>query len=288
MRGYRTVPALKLIKIIELSDYSWKYVENNLISIKAGIKKGEIMPKFPINIDYKLGLIVGHILGDGTLDKRKEYVFFSNSNPELIKEFIDCMKEKFGAEPRIWVQKKKKYEDKSEWLKRIYNLDDIPKGHSVCLYYPKICVLILHGIFGTFAKGKNKQITKQIKNSNLDFKMGLIRAFFDDEGSIRNKDYLMRFHQDRKEILNEIKDMLIEFNINSNKILTYIKRNKKRYYFNITKYENYYKYYILIGCSSSKKKREFELLIKKVGNCKKFKNKNLEKLSAFTNTYPFT
>ncbi len=67
LKGERTVPFNKLIKIMELSDYSWIDIEENLLSIKSGIKRGEICPKFPMTMGKEIGSIVGHILGDGLM-----------------------------------------------------------------------------------------------------------------------------------------------------------------------------------------------------------------------------
>jgi len=267
MKGYKTLPFSKLIKLIEMSNYSWKDVEENLIYLKAGIRKGEINPKFPINIDYKLGSVAGHILGDGSIDKQFHSVFYSNSNKELLKEFSEYMKGIFGINPRIWVQDIPNY-GKTKWLKRVWNFDEVPKGHNVGLFYPKICAEILYSILGHFAEGNSKRITNKIKELNIDFKKGIIRAFFDDEGSINSNNYTIRFHQDRKDILKDFTIFINEFGIKSNPIRSYNKNNKRRYYFNITGFNEYSKFYNLIGCTSSKKKKEFILLINKVKNNK--------------------
>jgi len=263
MKGYRTIPFSKLIKIVELSNYSWEDICKNLIFIKAGIRKGEVSPKFPINIDYKLGSIVGHILGDGSIDKRFHSVFYSNSNKELLIEFSEYMEGIFGIKPRIWVQDAPNY-GKTKWLKRITNFNEIPIGHNVGLFYPKICADILYSILEKFAEGNNKKITSKIKELNLSFKKGLIRAFFDDEGSVNSSNYSVRFHQDRKDILEDLINILKELNIKSNPIRSYNKKNKLRYYFNITSFREYSQFYESIGCTSSKKKSEFILLINKV------------------------
>ena len=264
LKGYRTVPMSKLIKIIELSDYSWKDIEDNLLSIKAGINHGEINPKFPIKINDEIGRIIGHILGDGSIEKANHRIFFSNSNIELLEEFMNIMKKIFGIEPHIWVQEKRKFEEKSKWLKRVYNLNDIPIGHNAALFYPKICSDILYSIFGKFAEGKNKIITNQIKNSNLDLKKGLIRSFFDSDGGINYDNRGIRFFQDDLEILKQLKLIIEEFNIDTCKIRGYIKKDKLRHYFGIYGFKNYYRFYEIIGCTSSNKVKKFELLINKV------------------------
>ena len=273
MKGYRTVPLSKLTKIIDLSNYSWIDIEENLISLKAGIRSGEINPKFPIKIDTKLGSIVGHILGDGSIDKRFHSLFYSNSDIALLKEFSINMKSLFGTEPRIWVQEKRAFDEKTKWMKRVYNLDKIPKRHSVGLFYPKICSDIFYAICGKFAEGKNKKITEEIKNSNKNFKIGMVRAFFDDECSINSKNHTLRLHQDKKYILEDIRAILKEFDVDSHVVRSYSKREKLRYYFNINGFRNYYLFFKIIGCTSPKKKREFRLLINKVKNSKQFKKK---------------
>lgn len=264
MKGYRTLPFSKLIKIINLSDYSWRDVEENLISIKSGIRSGEIKPNFPIKITKVFGSIVGHILGDGSIEKRFHSVFYSNSNKDLLREFSENMKLIFGIKPRIWVQERRKFEEKSKWLMKVDTVSKIPHKHCAGLFYPKICSDILYAICGKFAEGKNKEVTNEMKKLDKNFKIGFVRAFFDDEGSINSKNYVLRIHQDKKDILEDIKKILEELGIKSNLTREYIKKEKPRYYFNITGFREYYKFYNLIGCTSKKKKREFELLINKV------------------------
>jgi len=271
--GYRTVPFSKLINIVEISDYSWKDIEDNLISIKAGIRNGEIYPNFPIKINKELGSIIGHILGDGSIDKRFHSLFYSNSNNELLKEFRNNMIDIFGIEPRIWVQEKTKFNEKTRWLKRMNNLNHIPKGHNVGLFYPKICTDILYAINGIFAAGHFKKITPEMLDFNLGFKKGLIKAFFDDEGSVRSDNHTLRFHQNDRDLLEQIRRLIIEVGIKPHKIRFYIKDCKQRCYFNINGFREYVLFSQIIGCSSTNKKKELNKLISKVRNSKNFKNK---------------
>ena len=283
INGRTTIPFNKLIQIVKMSDYSLKDAEKYIISIKCGRKKGEIYPKFPIIISRGLGSIVGHILGDGSIDKRFNAIFYSNSNVELLQEFRRYMGDIFGIEPRIWVQEKACF-GRTKWMKRIADFSEIPNGHNVGLFYPRICGIILHQILGEFACGKNKFITEQIKNSNVQFKIGLLRAFFDDEGSVRCDSHTVRFHQDNKELLEDIRFLLKEFEINPNEIKSYLKRNKIRHYFNINGFKEYHLFYNSIGCTSSKKKEQFELLINKVKNSRFFRKKYRDYLRLVTLT----
>ncbi len=272
-KGYKTIPFNKLVKIIALSTYSWKDIENNLIYLKAGIRKGEIQPKFPIRIDSKLGSICGHIMGDGSIEKRFHSVFFSNSDPFLIKEFYNYMQDVFGTPGRIWLQDKPEYNN-TKWLKRIYDLKEMNAKNNAGVFYPKICSDILYSLLGRFAEGDNKLITSEIKNGYMEFKRAFIRAFFDDEGSVNIESQTLRFHQDRKDILEDIRIMLLEFGIKSNPVRISFKKGKSHYYFNICSLENYSKFKELIGCTSPKKINNLSILIQNTRNSKRYNNFN--------------
>jgi hypothetical protein len=60
----KTIPLGKLAKVIDMANYPWREVESKIISIKAGQKRGEVCPKFPIKFNKQLGTIIGHILGE--------------------------------------------------------------------------------------------------------------------------------------------------------------------------------------------------------------------------------
>lgn|SRR3989338_8982192 len=274
---------LTLSKIIKLSNYSFDGMEKYVVAVAFGRTGKKVFIKFPIEINKGLGNIVGHILGDGSIGRRDKAVFYSNSNIELLKEFRNHMKSIFGIEPRIWVQEKPNF-GKTKWMKRIPELRDIPNGHNVGLFYPKVCGVILQAIFGKFANGKHKCITEQIKNSNKQFKIGLLRSFFDDEGSVSCDSYTIRYHQDKKDILEDIRILLKYFDIAPNEIRSYLKKNKERYYLNITGFKEYHRLYNLIGCTSSRKAEQFELLINKVKNGKHLRYKYRDYLCRVTPT----
>ncbi|MCH7568361.1 MAG: hypothetical protein IIA87_02975 [Nanoarchaeota archaeon] len=256
----KTIPLNKLAKIIKLSRVSWKEVESNIFSIKAGQKKGEIKPNFPIKINKNLGTIVGHILGDGAIDKKYQQISFSNSDKFLLHEFKDHMREIFSIKPRIWMQKSPDFGN-TKWDKRLNNIDELEYGRNCGLFYPSICGLLLNSIFDNFAVGKNKRITKKILAANSEFKKGLIRAFFDDEATVDIKSRYIRIFQDRVDILEDFRTLLKEFNIIPREIKCYIKGDKKRYYFNISKEENLKLFRKKIGFTSPKKESKLDLII---------------------------
>jgi len=258
----RAIEFSTLQKLKILSNSSWLDIEKNLISIRLGRHKGEIFPKFPIRLDKKMGSVVGHILGDGSIDKRYLQISYNNKDRDLIIEFRDCMRKIFGIEPRIWVQESGKFKVKTKWISRLENVKDIQQDTQVSLFYPSICGLFLNSIFGDFAIGADKKITDNINRTQKEFKIGLVRAFFDDECHI-DKERGPRVYQDDELMLIRLKNILDELGIHSFPVRCYFRRNKPQYFFNINQKKNYLRYYELIGFTSKKKERTLEALVKK-------------------------
>ncbi|MBT4192037.1 MAG: hypothetical protein HOE11_01900 [Candidatus Diapherotrites archaeon] len=250
--GKRSIPLEKLNKIISLSNYSWQKLEKQIISIKAKTGKGTITPHFPIKLDEKIGSIIGHILGDGSIDKKYFQLSFSNSNQDLLNEFKTNMQDIFGISPRIWMQKKPNYNN-TEWDKRLKNINDLKAGRNCSLFYPTICGLILNAMFNNFAIGKNKRIQKDIFDTPKKFKIGLIRAFYDDEGSVYKSSRQIRLFQDNQKILETFRKLLEELDITTSEVHTYLKHNKKRHYFNIYRKTNFIKFQKQISFTSKRK-----------------------------------
>ncbi|MFH1590132.1 MAG: LAGLIDADG family homing endonuclease [archaeon] len=261
-RKNRFIEFRTLQKLCKFSNYDWSHIERNILFIRAGRHGGEIGNIFPVEIDSFLGGIIGHILGDGSITKKYLQVFFTNKDKDLILEFYYSMKKVFHIEPRIWLQESGKFKTKSKWIRKINSAKEIPVNSQIGLFYPSICGIILNTIFDNFAVGKNKSITKPITNASREFKTFFVRAFFDDEGHM-DKKRGPRFHQDNKQILEKIKEILIELGINSFPIRKYKRKGKLRHYFNINQRTNYKNYFDIIGCTSKKKS---ETLRKLIGN----------------------
>jgi len=227
---------------------------------------GEARMKFPLKIGKEIGLIVGHILGDGSIDKKFNQVFYSNSNKELLEEFSLCMKNLFGISPKIWMQKVSTFNEKTRWDKRLAKVEDLKEKRNCGLFYPSICGVLLNILFDNFAIGKEKKITKKIRNTNSNFKIGLIRAFFDDEGTVGQKS--IRVFQDRKEMLEEFRIFLKEFEITTKGVKGYTKLGKERYYLDIHRKSNLAKFRDKIGFTSTKKMNK----LKKISLIKNYQN----------------
>ncbi len=96
----------------------------------------------------------------------------------------------------------------------------------------------------------------------------MIRAFYNDEGNVsKNGDYI-RLFQDNNSILVGFRDLLKEFGIEAAPIKMYLKKDKKRYYFNLYKKSNFIKFNKEIGFTSKIKMNR----LKKATVIKNFKN----------------
>lgn len=260
----KCIPMAKLKLLIENSlSYKWDDVENSLVGMKSsGFGFSRIIkPCFPISDDINLGLILGHIIGDGWIDTRFSQPGFSNTNKELLNEFILCMDKLFGVMPRIWVQKQRKFEEKSEWLKRVYSIEQIEDGYNATLFYPKSVGIILFNVFGKFINFRKKEIPTIAFRLSLEFKAGLIRALYDDEGSISVQSQSIRLHQDDSKLLEDVRRLLLDFDIKAARVRSYIKRGKYRHYFDVHSYENFIKFRKSIDFTSSIKKQKLMDLI---------------------------
>lgn len=262
----RAIPLENLKSIRRISKIPWEEIEKNILSLKSGMAGAEVSIKFPIKIEREIGSIVGHLLGDGTIDKKYQQVAFYNSEPDLLKEFESFMEKIFGIKPRIWMQRKKRFEEKSVWEKRLSEISEVERGNNYGLFYPTICGLILNIIFNNFALGINKNVTDNIKKTNKKFKASLIRAFFDDEGTVGQRN--LRVFQDRKNILEDFRNFLIGFKIYPGEVKTTIKREKDRYYFTIHRKSNLNKFRSQIGFTSKKKMNK----LKEISIIKNYKN----------------
>ncbi|MEK6936627.1 MAG: LAGLIDADG family homing endonuclease [Nanoarchaeota archaeon] len=256
------LPLSKLLEIFYLTKTSLNELEKNVEYLQAGWSrglKGHI--NFPIKIDNKMGSIIGHILGDGSIERNYLQIFYTNQNKELLGEFQNFMFELFHIKPRIWLQEPGDFKiKKSKWIKRLNKISEAPKNGQVGLFYPTICSLFFYSNFGVFAFGKKKKITEEIKKQNKKFKRGLLRAFYDDESNVGAR--RLRLFQDNKKILSFFRKSLLIFKIKAGNIKTYTKRNKKRHYFDIHRKSNFRKFKEHIGFISSKKARDLNRLCK--------------------------
>jgi len=142
--------------------------------------------------------IVAHLIGDGAHYKTKhDYVMkYEVRDEELLKQFSDDLFKVYGL-------KTSKHINKSGYTN---------KPISFVRLRSKIAFEDLAGYATYFSK--DWKIKEQILNADLPIKREFLRALYDDEGSVKSK-YEIALYSINKTGLEQIKEMLKEFNIDS-------------------------------------------------------------------------
>ena len=179
----------------------------------------------------ELALAMGHIFGDGGINS-KGRVYYCNSEEFLIKEFVNSMNKIFNIKP---------------WINKEWNVTRV--------VYPVSVGRDLWEIFGKFSFGKDtKIITTQIQERPLKWKVKMLQAWFNDDGSVIC--YLPNYkaiaiHQKLKHLIEFIKEILEEFNINAK-----IEEDDGKWLLRIFGYENMVKFSEQINFSGNYRKSE--------------------------------
>lgn len=212
-RGDVCCPLSKIFEIANFLRISKKVIEKNIIEIKSktrlnkrGGNSGKPIknPKLPIKIDENLAEILGHICGDGTITRIQPHkginFNYINSEPTLIKEFQNLMKQVFGnITPNILVRDEKPHYTRPNYV----------------LQYPTIISLFVLSIFDYKTK-EDMTLPSFIYNMSDKTKCRFLRAIFDDEGTINDKSLVLGMKP--QHIVQGIKDLLEDIGIKTTRI----------------------------------------------------------------------
>lgn len=152
----------------------------------------------PKTLSTDLAYFIGYLLGDGCLYKNDYIISIS------FKESIEC-------------------EKILSILNKLFFIKTKPKNYMTYLEVKinsKILHLFLSKVFG-FPLGKKKGKVRTpsiILNSPPNIKINFVRGFFNADGCLceTEKTYSLMFKQSTKMILEEIKDIMLEFEIKMN------------------------------------------------------------------------
>jgi len=219
-------------KIVSLST-----LEINISAYKANAAKLKVKnPILPIKFDYDLGAIIGHLLGDGTAQETKKRTSsYCNTSRETVTYFIERLK-CFG---KITENKLGCYQ---------------PDGRKFPLYrksFPKAITKILINRLKINFDWDQSKIPDYFLRRSKEFKIGLIRAFFIDEGHV--KDNIISFVSGNERLLSGIRIICIRLNY---KVLQ-IKEWNKLYHFKLKSgsFKRFYTDMNSFGAISHKEKR---------------------------------
>jgi hypothetical protein len=246
-RQLYSIPIWIVKKLSTMSNIPVEEIEKNIVGIKsrAGV---EINIKLPIQGNFKIASLVGHVFGDGYIGAKKKQFEYCNDNPNLINEVKKSIFSVFGIEP--YTERKNR------------------------IGYPVVLGEILHKFGAPLApKIDSKLVIPEWITNREEYFVAFTKAFFDDDGSvlysqkynakgvrlyiIRNADSISSAF----EILNQIKDILQRLDIycGEPKIeRKYLKTNEYHYvvYLNITDYSSILNYHKKIGLTSGYKKEK--------------------------------
>lgn len=197
-----------------------------------------IKREFDENDLGQLAVVVGHIFGDGGISERK-FLHYCNTEEFLVDEFQNAMKAVFNFTPMY------KHKESTGIIR---------------LRYSRLASRIFLCLFGEFSLGRdNKKITPQIERMPIWWKKLLIRAFYNDDGSVpKRENYrVISFKQKNKKLVIFIKDTLLKLKIN-----TYVAKDGDKWMLRIMSFKDMVRFKDLIGFSENyRKQKELEEVI---------------------------
>ena len=120
-----------------------------------------------INVDEKLGYIIGFFIGDGNYSNTSKSLNFTQKDKEVLTKINEYLFEKFNVIGRI--QKENKTEK-----------------HTLT-----VCNLYIYDMFRTFFKiqdkAQNKTIPYNVLEFNEDFALGILAGIVDSDGTMANE-----------------------------------------------------------------------------------------------------
>jgi len=239
--------------------------EKYVVSVKRGCSNNEVKIKLPIKATPKLALLLAKSMGDGGISTDFRF-HYSNNQPSLINEVIDAVRScigsaKYNLQNRV---KRKTYELKfCSTMGFILNLMGAPKG-------PKI--------------EKEFCIPNWIMEGNDKIKSSFLRGIFDDEACVNNSQPRTKrilfamgknqsYENSLRYFLNQIRQLLLEFNINSKGIVVQQRYdNKIILKFVIYRKANFKNFKDFVNFNHKEKKIKLSKMIKNYVGKNKTKN----------------
>lgn len=262
-KGTNCCPLNLMIKLANKIEIPLIELEKNIKEIryktkinKRGGSSGKpiINPKLPIRISEDFAEMLGHICGDGSISRshpEKGSSFrYTNSEPILIENFQKLIKKVFGEiEPNIQIRKGGNYTRPNYYLQ-----------------YPSIMSAFVLSVFD-YKADKEMDVPSFIFNMSKESKARFLRAIFDDEGCVEEKNKKIQFGLKPINPLLNIKELLNEFNIKTGKIHKRITNS-----FEIAEQNSILLFNKIIGFKHPKKIKRLNNIIKKGWRFKRYYN----------------
>lgn len=200
-----------------------------------------VKKEFNRNDSENLATIVGHTLGDGGITKKK-ILRYCNTEEFLIQEFQNAMENAFSVKPM------NKFKEKSGIIR---------------IEYPRLISRVLLCLFGEFSLGKeNKRITLQIDKMPIWWKIKMVQALYNDDGSVPESGHYtgVTFKQKDRNIILWVQKVLKQLNIVSR-----LTKDDDKWHLRITDYLNLVKFRDKVNFSKDYRKQiHLDKIIEKI------------------------
>ncbi len=180
------IPLKFIKKIINKRKLDWTGLERDVVAYKGpNLSLSVRNPKLPIIESPELFTIISHLIGDGSVN-RNGIPIYTNSNKDLIDNFIECLNKTFGTvEGKLYFNKRRCYQYRfskviPDLLKSFYNVD-----------------------FGSLTA----KFPTRIFELPGEYSCAVIRAIVDDEGAVR--DNRISIKMKNKYLVMQLRNMLI-------------------------------------------------------------------------------
>lgn len=216
-------------KTVDLDVDMDKYISS--INGKDIHKYGYMNKNLPTTLTKELSLILGYLVGDGTLT-REDIMLFSSKDDDMVERYISFMEDKIGVKVK----------------RRKTEIDYVSYGKYYREYFRQL------GLNKVDAFGK--EIPECILKAPREYVVEFIKGLFDTDGCVEKN--LVSFCTASEKLSKQVQNVLLNFGIISKR---YKKKNKQ---YNTDAYiisisgENVDKYYRCIGFSCGRKQKKLE------------------------------
>lgn len=143
---------------------TWVEVEDKFIKYQQSVLKREI------NVDRKLGYIIGFFVGDGNYNNTSKSLGFTQADKEILKDLNNKIYDIFGIAGKIQKENEKTSE---KYVLRVAN---------------QYVYELFRGYFKIQDKAWNKTLPYNILEFNEEFAKGCLEGLIDSDGSIKAND----------------------------------------------------------------------------------------------------
>jgi predicted transcriptional regulator len=166
-------------------------IYNELKTMKVGDRGIEIAVRLPLEYSAKLAALIGHVMGDGTINSYGSFEY-ANKDYVLIEKIKEYVYRVFNCTTYREIKIRK------------------PRGVVFKLIYPAVVGRLLKKSGAPQGKKviQTFDVPQWIKDSDYKIKSEFLRALFDDDGSVE-KHGMITFTNSKRKILRKYHDIYI-------------------------------------------------------------------------------